>query len=250
MFRILLYLLTIHCAQAQISYIPQDDWVGFNWVQVEGVLKKIEHTTNDQKLLYSLEAHYRLNNQASEYHQFILRPMLGYRINNTTIWMGYAHLKDTTSPLADNESRFFQMVTYADEGNIVNSKVSFLAGLRLEQRYWTQPQVNLTEINYRMRAMLRVAYEMFSLPTGTVNLVVANEYFYRLNSTQLTGGSKEFDQNRTQLGLEFRRLIQGAPQQLTISYMHNRYQGFTNRGVNIGAKMTIPHRSQRPPRHY
>lgn len=209
LFQILFSLTTAHA-----QYRP-DDTVLWKWIRVDGVLSTPEDLEIlKDRIVYSIETQYRLKNDLEDFHQLLLRPMLGYKIDETrTLWLGYTYVAQDVNGEIVSENRLFQMITYSAKLN--KSPVVFMGNTRLEQRFIE----NDSELAFRLRQLLRVSFDLFSLnPETKVGLFFQDEIFLRLNDSW--AGQSGYDQNRAVVGLEFKTKIKNTPVSFNVGYMN------------------------------
>jgi hypothetical protein len=225
---------------SKISAQTYDDNIFWGWTRVQGSLDTDlipDHI--DQNLLGSLEYHYRLNEDSSQFQSMILRPMVGYKVNDiSTLWIGYAYIEFDTPTGIQREQRAFQMVSYSKK--LDNAPVVFMGNTRLEQRFFEDSE----ETAHRLRQMLRVSIDLFKINDNQFFTFVQNEYFLGLNRTDRIS-NPGFDQNRAVIGIGYRTQIGNTPMELQLGYMNN----YNNRnqlthGVNFGVVITIPNRKK------
>ena len=237
--RSLVILFTFLVSLSCFAQWTPDDTQSWNWTRVEGQFDEQDVQILDKPLQYSMEVHYRLKNDMGDFHQMILRPMLGYKLDETsTLWLGYAYVGQDRAGNYVNEHRLFQMVTYS--AKIGKSPVVFVGNTRFEQRQME----NQDEINLRIRQMVRFSADLFKIKQGTFALFFQDEVFLRLNETQWSG-QRGFDQNRLTLGLDFKTKLGNAPTTISVGYMYNTFPTQTTHGVNIGVRVTIPHNKKK-----
>jgi hypothetical protein len=219
---------------AQDGKQDNTDQQAWSWTRVEGEIDTTEQSLLDKPLQYSMEIHYRLKNDMSDFHQMILRPMLGYKLDDTsTIWLGYAYIGQDRNGNFVNEHRTFQMITYS--AKIGKTPIVFVGNTRLEQRMLENEQ----EMNLRIRQMVRFSADLFKIKNGTFALFFQDELFLRLNETNWSGQSG-FDQNRLSIGLDYKTKIKNTPVTFSAGYMNNQFANQTVHGVNVGVRITIP----------
>jgi hypothetical protein len=174
-----------------------------------------------------------MKNDAQDFSQFILRPMLGYNLNeHQTLWVGYALITQERQGEIVNEQRLFQMVTF--KGKISDSPLVYLASTRLEERVLE----NYDELNLRLRQSLRLAIPLMGNKNFKLSLVFQDEVFIRLNQTQWAG-PKGFDQNRLYIGLEHQTKIGDTPFTFNAGYMNLYTPLKTTHMINVGVKINI-----------
>jgi hypothetical protein len=145
---------------------------------------------------YWAEFQGRFGDDTSRFSQAIIRPGIGYAINNTTsVWVGYA-LVPTAEPFSKttfNERRFWQQLLW-------NDKFSFgsvTSRSRLEERL--APRLG-DDTAMRFRQMLKISVPLAAAPAYSI--VASNEYFLNLNNNDW-GPRKGFDQNRAFIGIGY-----------------------------------------------
>jgi hypothetical protein len=232
-FIFILYLfIGIHIPEA---YTQDDtDHTTWSWLRVDGQLDDSSSQESKQsKFPYTIEWHYRLKNDAQDFSQFILRPMLGYNLNESqTLWVGYALITQERQGEIVNEQRLFQMITF--KGKISDSPVVYLASTRLEERVLE----NYDELNFRLRQSLRIAIPLMENKNFKLSLIFQDEVFLRLNQTQWAG-QKGFDQNRFYIGLEHQTKIGNTPVFFNAGYMNLYTPTRTTHMINVGVRINI-----------
>ncbi len=147
------------------------------------------------KLRWWLDVQARFSNDADGFTQGLVRPAVGYALNdNTTVWLGYGWIP--TSPVSGqdyDEHRIWQQVIWSRPLN----KISFLSRTRLEQRF----REGSNDTGWRLRQFFKTAYALPGKPN--VSLVGYDELFFGLNDTDW-GASSGFDRNRLFLGVGWR----------------------------------------------
>lgn len=234
------FLFSLTTAYAQ--YRP-DDTVMWNWIRVDGVLNTPEDLEIlKDRMVYSIETQYRLKNNLEDFNQLILRPMLGYKIDETrTLWLGYTYVAQDINGEIVSENRLFQMITYSAKLN--KSPVVFMGNTRLEQRFIE----NDSELAFRLRQLLRVSYDLFSLnPETKVGLFFQDEVFLRLNDSW--AGQAGYDQNRAVIGLEVKTKIKNTPVTFNVGYMNVHTPTKMSHGVNVGVRINIPSKKKKAPK--
>jgi len=242
--RVLLLLTILSSLVVSITSFAQDnntDSQAWSSTRVEGEIDASDLSILEKPMQYSMEIHYRLKNDMSDFSQLILRPMLGYKLDDTsTIWFGYAYIGSDRNGNFVNEHRTFQMITYS--AKIAKTPIVFVGNTRLEQRMLENEQ----EMNHRIRQMVRVSADLFKLRNGTFALFFQDELFLRLNSTNWSGQSG-FDHNRLVIGIDYKTKIKNTPVTISAGYMNNQFPNQTVHGVNVGVRITIPSK-KKPPR--
>ncbi len=168
-----------------------------------------------KKLKFWMEGQGRFGDNSSRFSQSLIRPGIGYAVNEkTSVWLGYAWVPTSrpfaaTSPF--NEHRIWQQLLWANEYSF--GKIT--SRTRSEQRFFDSPGNN--DVAYRYRQLFELSVPMpFILPN--VSFVVSNEIFINLNSTN-SGIRSGFNQNRAfaGIGYSFNKITSGR-----IGYM-NQY---------------------------
>lgn len=234
-FSLILTILLILLSFAPEAYTQDNtDHTAWSWIRVDGELDDFSSQESTQsKFPYSIEWHYRMKNDAQDFSQFILRPMLGYNLNeHQTLWVGYALITQERQGEIVNEQRLFQMVTF--KGKISDSPLVYLASTRLEERVLE----NYDELNLRLRQSLRLAIPLMENKNFKLSLVFQDEVFIRLNQTQWAG-PKGFDQNRLYIGFEHQTKIGNTPFTFNAGYMNLYTPLKTTHMINVGVKINI-----------
>lgn len=156
------------------------------------------------------EAQPRIGNGMSRLDQLILRPAVGWKVNESLIlYQGYAYVEDHGTPgRVGIEDRSFQEINWKI-GEIVGVKVS--SRTRFEQRW----QSTGRDVGFRLRENLRFAKPL-SEAKDSVAAVGSTELFVTLNDTDWAGRAG-FDRIRTFVGLE---LPIGGQSTVEIGYMN------------------------------
>lgn len=132
----------------------------------------------------------RFGEDASGTERLIVRPAIGYRLNDkVSIWQGYGWTPLLEPSFAD-EHRVFQQLLFEDK----LGETSLINRTRLEERFIE----GAGGASVRLRNMLRLAHPVSADKRWTV--VGYHELFWNLNSTD-TGPVSGFDQNRLFLGV-------------------------------------------------
>lgn len=121
-----------------------------------------------------LEAQERFTDDASRLGQLLLRPAVGYQVNDgVSVYAGYAYvLTDPEGPGQSNEHRFFQEVNLR---LLKTDTVTITSRNRLEQR--TLEEASGTAWRYRNQIALRAKI------SDKNNLVIYTEPFIGINET-------------------------------------------------------------------
>lgn len=125
------------------------------------------------KLRIRLEAQERFTDDASRLGQLLLRPAVGYQVNDDlSVYGGYAYvLTNPEGPAKSNEHRFFQEVNL----RLINTdNITVTSRNRLEQRTWEE--IGGTALRYRNQVALRAKI------SENNKLVLYTEPFIGLNT--------------------------------------------------------------------
>lgn len=160
------------------------------------------------KLLYFAEVQPRLRDGGGELDQLLLRPAIGWKLNNTlSLYQGYARVVNNPASGADRfEDRSFQQANIG-VGKVGPGALSFR--LRMEQRWLNDGN----DTGWRARAMTRYA---LPLSEGGTKLLGWAEPFLALNDTDW-GARKGFDQLRSFIGVE---LPAGGKSTVELGYLN------------------------------
>ncbi len=166
----------------------QDDTQGWTALFVNGA------PVDDSKALLWFDGHARFSEDVSRLGVSIIRPGVGYRVNDgLALWGGYARVVSRATG-RDNitENRIWQQATFG----IASGTLGTLTGrTRLEQRFLNTGD----DTGWRVRQFFR-----WLKPVGDRWSVTAwNETFVHLNDTDF-GAEAGFDQNRFFVGLRWR----------------------------------------------
>lgn len=150
--------------------------------------------------LTSLELGPRLKSDNSQFSQFYLRPMLGYKLTKQLqLWLGYSWQGEYS-----NKNQFdlatqdvIEQLQWSDS---LSPQVNVQYRFRLEQRLFAGE-----EDGHRMRHRLRLQY---SIPDSKIYLVVLDElfvYFNSINTGRLAHSVQVgINQNRDYLGIGYK----------------------------------------------
>lgn len=187
--------------------------------QTWGNITAIGNFKSDHPILknikYWVEGQGRFGDNSSRFSQSIVRPGIGYDLNEkTSVWVGYAWVP-TSRPFAArspfNEHRIWQQLLWSD-------KYSFgkiMSRTRFEQRFFDIP--GSSDVAYRYRQLFKISFPMVFI-SPDVSFILANEIFVNFNNTD-SGIRNGFDQNRAfaGIGYQFSKIATGE-----IGYM-NQY---------------------------
>ena len=153
-------------------------------------LKFTESTSDRLKWWY--DGHLRFLDDADGFNQSIVRPGIGWSVNDqSTLWAGYGWIHTTTTAGDDiDEHRIWQQWTWAK--GFENWKCAHRS--RLEQRFVETGD----DTGLRFRQLFRAQHNLPAL--SRLTLVGWNEIFYHLNDTDW-GAESGFNQNRAFAGI-------------------------------------------------
>lgn len=159
-----------------------------NWVQLNQTLSLTD------SLSFFAEIQPRISYSEGELSSLIARLAPIYQINShSSVGAGFLW-QPTYSPSASNETRIFLQYIY---NHGVSTNTAFTHRFRLEYR-----AIDTTmDKAYRVRYQLRTLHSWFSGPS--LKFLLANELFFNLNTTVITGPMSGFDQNRLFLGFNY-----------------------------------------------
>lgn len=147
-----------------------------------------------------LELQPRVGDDASNLTSMMLRPAIGWAVNNkATFWVGYLMSADSVTLDSDSyriENRAFQGFSWKDTAN--NKQFIWEVRNRLEERFLPHN----ADPSIRWRTRLRVEQ---LLPESPWSIIASEELFINLNdnqnNAQLQAGAQ---QNRLYLGMGYR----------------------------------------------
>lgn len=144
---------------------------------------------------YFAEVQPRFGGDISRLDQLILRPAVGWKLNDAlTVYQGYARVENTPAGMPGfSEDRSFQQLSW-EIGAFQKFKLS--SRTRFEQRWESDGR----DVGFRFREMLRASHPIFEEASG-IKAVGWSEVFVALNDTDW-GARAGFDQIRTFVGLE------------------------------------------------
>ncbi|MEQ1530583.1 MAG: DUF2490 domain-containing protein [Methylococcales bacterium] len=154
------------------------------------------------RYLAFLELAPRFKNDNSDFSQLIMRPLLGYKLNdNLQLWLGYTwqgEYNDKSSVKFDNATHdVMQQLQWLQD---LTPELNFQYRFRLEQRFFAD-----ADLAHRIRQRFRLQY---SLPDSKLYLIAFDELFIYLNS--FNSGPREhsvqsgINQNRSYAGLGYK----------------------------------------------
>ena len=143
------------------------------------------------RLKWWFDGHLRFLDDANGFHQSIVRPGIGWSINDQlAIWAGYGWIQ--TEPLSGStfaEHRAWQQATWSRG----NEQFTFALRSRLEQRFLETGD----DTGWRFRQLVRFQHHLPELQQ--LSFVTWDEAFFHLNDTDW-GATAGFDQNRAFVG--------------------------------------------------
>ncbi|PSJ17557.1 DUF2490 domain-containing protein [Nitrosomonas supralitoralis] len=158
-----------------------------------------------KKFKWWAEGQGRFGNDASQFTQSLIRPGVGYALNDKiVVWAGYAWAP-TCEPIQRvgcfNEHRLWQQVTWAD--NFSFGRLSMRS--RFEERFFDDrvPDPGPNNVAYRFRQLVKLVVPMPSI-SPNLGFVVADELFIAMNTPHAGWITEGFDQNRGFVGLAYK----------------------------------------------
>lgn len=146
-----------------------------------------------------LEGQGRFGANSERFSQGIIRPGVGYAVNEkTSLWLGYAWIP-TSIPFAGspfNEHRIWQQLLWSNPYSF--GKIT--SRTRTEQRFFDIQ--GSTDVAHRFRQLLKWSIPMPSV-SPNLSFVLADEIFVNFNDID-TGIQAGFDQNRFFSGLAYK----------------------------------------------
>jgi len=149
-----------------------------------------------------LELAPRTKNDNGDFSQILVRPILGYKLNNElTAWLGYTwqgeYSKNQGQRFGNATNDFIQQLQWIHD---FSPALNFQYRLRLEQRFFADD-----DAGHRVRQRFRVTY---TLPESKIYLIAADElfiYFNNLNdSPRATQVQQGINQNRSYAGIGYK----------------------------------------------
>ncbi len=181
----------------------------------------------DSRVQYWFDGHARYSDDVSRLGVSIIRPGIGYKVNDRlTLWAGYAWVvsrSDNRTNITDN--RLWQQATL----KIADGPLGSLSSrTRLEQRFLNTGD----ETGWRLRQFFRWAKPL----NERWNATVWNETFIALNDTDF-GARAGYDQNRTFAGLRWK-----ATKRVSIEggYLFNDIRAGSQENHNLSLSFIVP----------
>lgn len=182
--RIAAFLLLLLCCNSTATAQQINDGGAWFALLSQGDIKQ---APND-RLKWWFDGHLRFFEDTDGFGQSIVRPGIGYRMDNWTLWQGYAWIR--TEPASNDgidEHRSWQQLTGSKE----IGPYKFALRSRLEQRFVETGD----DVGWRYRQFLRFQKKL----SDRHLFVVWDELFFGLNDTDW-GAEAGFDQNRVFVG--------------------------------------------------
>lgn len=168
-------------------------WVG---IEMTGDLSKI--SPNFKNFKYKLFSQGRFGDHSTRFTQALIRPGIGYTINEkTTAWLGYDWVP-TSRPLTFrpfNDHRIWQQLSFKDNysfGTVVSRT-------RFEQRFIDIP--GTSDVAHRYRQLFKISTPL-SFVSPKISFVIWNEIFVDLNATD-AGINSGLNQNWAFAGIGY-----------------------------------------------
>lgn len=179
-----------------------DDFQSWNAIALAG------DASDDGKWQYWFDGHLRFKDDASSLGVSIIRPAVGYRMNDSlTLWLGVARVTVDAPGNSIDEDRIWQQATF-NIGDFLGGNVS--GRTRLEQRFRDDFG---DDTGHRIRQFIRWAKPI----NDNWSLVVWDELFVGLNDADW-GQRSGFDQNRLFVGPAYHLTDKWR---VEVGYLHN-----------------------------
>ncbi len=149
-----------------------------------------------------LELAPRTKNDNGDFSQFIIRPLVGYKLNKElSVWLGYTWQGEYTKTLDDKfENATNDVVEQLQWVHDFSPAFNFQYRLRLEQRFFAD-----ADVAHRIRQRFRLTY---TLPDTNVYFIGFDElfiYFNNLNYSPREGSVQQgINQNRSYAGVGYK----------------------------------------------
>jgi len=156
----------------------------------------IGHDNSTNQFKWWFDGHARFFDDAGGFGQSIVRPGVGYALNEcATVWGGYAWIRSSPGSTADfDEHRVWQQLTWSKQ--IEPTTFGFRS--RFEQRFLETG----SDTGWRFRQLVSARRQIQCAPR--LSFVAWDEVFIHLNDTNW-GADGGFDQNRLFLGFGWKR---------------------------------------------
>ena len=215
-------MVVLFAALSQQSFAQTIDDIGqWNALFAQGKLCR----DCNSRLKWWFDGHLRFTEDADGFNQSIVRPGIGWGLNeNSALWAGYGWIR--TSPLSGDdfdEHRIWQQWTWSEKCG--RTKVAMRS--RFEQRLVETGD----DTGLRFRQFFRAQRSLPTCPPLT--LVCWDELFFNLNDTDW-GQSSGFGQNRVFVGFGIKRLT-SSKWRTEVGYLNQtiNQNGPTNRSNHI-----------------
>jgi len=186
--KILIVLTFLITKQSSAATLPTSDFQIWGNVTAMGPVSG--------KVRYWLEGQGRFGDDASSLSQLLLRPGIGYVLNNTSsLWIGYAYI-NTRFPFSSqssDENRIWQQFLWVKD----QSWGRIFSRTRLEQRFID----SVSTTGWRFRQFVRMQRPFKS--NNKAFIALTEEMFVQLNNTLKQASNRGFDQNRIFAGIGF-----------------------------------------------
>lgn len=144
----------------------------------------------------------RMRNANGDFSQLLIRPLLGYKVNNAwSVWLGYTwhgeYGKNLPDKFANATNDMMQQLQWVHN---FSPAWNFQYRLRFEQRFFADD-----DVAYRIRQRLRLTY---TIPETPFYIIGADELFVYLNnlndSPRASQVQQGINQNRSYLGFGYK----------------------------------------------
>lgn len=168
--------------------------------QTWGMITATGKFSPTSRVKWWLEGQGRFGKDSSRFSQGIIRPGVGYAVNEkTSVWLGYAWIP-TSFPFAGqspfNEHRIWQQLLWSNPysfGTITSRS-------RMEQRFFDIQ--GSTDVAHRFRQFFKWSIPM-TFVSPKVSFILQDEIFVNLNDID-TGARSGFNQNRFFTGIAYK----------------------------------------------
>ena len=171
----------------------QDDFGSWFSINTQGSLST--GSNSGSRLRWWFDGHLRYLTDSGGFHQSIIRPGIGYKLNDqTSLWIGYGWINELPTnqqPIFDENRVWQQLIRTKSLG-----RLDYMSRTRFEQRF----RNNSDNTGLRLRQFYKL-----SLPLDCENRwswVVWDEMFFDLNETDW-GQIGSFSQNRVFTGIGY-----------------------------------------------
>lgn len=201
---LLLAMMALNTCQAQ----PVHDFGTWFSLNTQG---KFQHFNKETRLRWWFDGHLRYLDDAGGFNQSIIRPGIGYQVNeNTNVWLGYGWIN--TLPASGNpifnEDRLWQQVLWSKQ--LGRQKV--WSRSRLEQRFLSTG----SDTGWRFRQFVKMDRPFHEATPWS--FVLWDEIFFDLNETSW-GQRGSMGQNRVFVGIG-RKMAGAHKPKIEIGYLN------------------------------